>query len=68
QFKAVTEHGLWFARSSIFIDSSWFQSLTWLRIIGGAIFTVGGVLPLIWFITRGRKGLKIHPPTEAGDN
>lgn len=68
QFKAVTEHGLWFARSSTFIDSSWFQSLTWLRIIGGSIFTVGGVLPLIWFITRGRKRLKIHPLTEAGDN
>lgn len=58
QFKSVTEHGLWYARSSTFIESTRFQTLTWLRIVGGSLFTVGGVIPLVWFITTRRKGLK----------
>ena len=58
QFNAVVEYGLWFARSSQFIDSTMFQSLTWLRIIGGAIFVLGGVAPLAWFITTNGKHLK----------
>lgn len=58
QFKAVTDHGLWYARSHTFIESNAFQTLTWLRIIGGSLFTVGGVFPLAWFITSRRKGLK----------
>ena len=62
QFKAATEYGLWFARSSQFIDSTSFQTFTWLRIIGGSLFTVGGVIPLVWFITRSRKGLKRNTP------
>ena len=55
QFKAVTEQGLWFARSNAFIDSPRFQTLTWMRIIGGSIFTLGGVIPLIWIMVRRRK-------------
>ncbi len=58
QFNAVVENGLWFARSSQFIDSSTFQNLTWMRIIGGSIFVVGGVIPLSWFIVSRRKNLK----------
>ena len=58
QFKAVTENGLWYARSNVFIESSGFQTLTWLRIIGGSIFTVGGVCPLVWFILSSKKSLK----------
>jgi nitric oxide reductase subunit B len=58
QFKTVTENGLWFARSHEFIESTGFQTLTWLRIVGGTLFTVGGVIPLVWFITSRRKGLK----------
>ena len=58
QFKSVTENGLWYARSSAFIDSTAFQNLTWLRIIGGSIFTLGGVVPLVWFMVRSVKGLK----------
>lgn len=58
QFNTVTEHGLWFARSSQFMESTGFQTLTWMRIVGGALFTLGGVIPLAWFITRSRKGLK----------
>jgi nitric oxide reductase subunit B len=58
QFIAVVENGLWFARSSQFIDSSLFQGLTWLRIIGGSIFVLGGVIPLLIFIVRNGKHLK----------
>lgn len=58
QFKTVTEQGLWYARSSAFIESNGFQTLTWMRIVGGSIFTVGGVIPLVWFVTSRRKGLK----------
>ena len=58
QFKTVTEQGLWYARSSAFIESTGFQTHTWMRIVGGAIFTVGGVIPLVWFVTSRRKGLK----------
>jgi nitric oxide reductase subunit B len=58
QFKTATEQGLWYARSSSFIDSTGFQTLTWLRIVGGSLFTVGGVIPMIWFITTRIRGLK----------
>ena len=58
QFKTVTEQGLWYARSSAFIESAGFQTLTWMRILGGSVFTLGGVIPLIWFVTRSRRGLK----------
>lgn len=58
QFKSVTENGLWYARSFAFIESTAFQNLTWLRIIGGSIFTLGGVAPLVWFMMRSVKGLK----------
>ncbi len=58
QFNTVTEHGLWYARSHHFVEGNIFQTLTWLRIIGGSLFTVGGVIPLAWFITSRRKSLK----------
>ncbi|MBI2729550.1 MAG: cbb3-type cytochrome c oxidase subunit I [Sphingobacteriales bacterium] len=63
QFKTVTEQGLWYARSNSFIESTGFQTLTWLRIIGGSLFTVGGVIPLVWFITSRRRGLKKNERT-----
>ena len=32
------------------------QSLTWLRSLGGSLFLFGGVLPLVWFVlSRGRN-------------
>jgi nitric oxide reductase subunit B len=58
QFKAATEKGLWFARSSAFTGSTGFLTLTWLRIIGGSLFTLGGVVPLVWFVMRSRKNYR----------
>lgn len=58
QFNSVTEQGLWYARSHEFIDSTGFQTLTWLRIVGGSLFTAGGVIPLTWFIVSRMKRMK----------
>lgn len=58
QFQAVVEHGLWFARSETFIDHPNFQTLTWLRIVGGSIFTLGGVIPLVWIVCKAAMNLK----------
>lgn len=58
QLEAVLDQGLWYARSSEFIDSAPFQRLTWMRIFGGAIFTLGGLIPLTVFIVRRMKNLK----------
>lgn len=68
QLNTVIEKGLWFARSSEFIDSNAFQTLTWMRIVGGAIFTLGGVIPLTWFILSRRKNLKGAIPVHDEHN
>jgi len=58
QFQAVVEKGLWFGRSAEFIDSDTFQTLTWMRIIGGSIFVLGGVVPLTWAIHSAARHFK----------
>lgn len=58
QFQAVLERGLWFARSQEFVLSTPFQTLTWMRAVGGAIFVVGGVVPLFWFVVSRQFLLK----------
>lgn len=58
QFKAVVEQGLWFGRSSEFIDSGTFHALTWMRGIGASVFFLGGVLPITWFIVSRMFSLK----------
>ena len=58
QFEAVVDHGLWFARSDEFIEQKNFQTLTWFRIIGGSVFTLGGVLPLVYIVIKASSNLK----------
>ena len=58
QFKAVVDHGLWYARSDAFIMGSTFESLTWMRSIGATVFICGGVLPLTYFIVSRITSLK----------
>lgn len=58
QFKAVVEQGLWYGRSSKFMDFGVFKSLTWLRGIGASVFFFGGVIPLTWFIVSRINSLK----------
>lgn len=49
QLSVVLEDGFWHARSQEIVTGSVFQTLTYLRSIGGMVFVVG-VLSLIWFI------------------
>lgn len=65
QFNAVVRNGLWFARSAEFIDSSTFQSLTWMRIVGGSIFFIGGVLPLVLVIQNTARHFKSPKKTNS---
>jgi nitric oxide reductase subunit B len=51
QLIAVLEHGLYWARSLEFINTIPFQTLTWLRAVGGYLFLLGGVIPLLVFMT-----------------
>lgn len=62
QLGTVLDHGLWFARSQAYVQSDVFQTLTWARVIGGALFVLGGVLPLCWFVLSRAPGLKGAAP------
>lgn len=65
QFEAVVDKGLWYARSAEFIDSKTFQTLTWMRIIGGTIFTLGGVFPLVYIVIKVSRNLKKTNPAQT---
>lgn len=58
QLLDVLENGFWHARSQVFVQGDLFQALTWARIVGGAIFVLGGVLPLAWFVLTRSLSLK----------
>lgn len=58
QLVAVVRDGYAAARSLSFIQSPLFQTLTWMRILGGALFFLGGVLPILWFATGRWRSLK----------
>lgn len=62
QLLTVMDKGYWFARSQEFIESTPFQTMTWLRIVGGSIFLYGGVLPLIWLVLKSARHLKPKQP------
>lgn len=68
QFEAVVDNGLWYARSNEFIEGTGFQTLTWLRIIGGTIFTLGGVLPLVYIVIKVSTNLKSTKQKASKEN
>lgn len=56
QLRATLDRGLWYARSQELILGDAFQTLTYLRVVGGVLFLLGGVAPLAWFmVTRWRR-------------
>jgi nitric oxide reductase subunit B len=62
QLLAVLERGLWFARSQEWLLATPFQTLTWMRSVGGALFVLGGVTPLVWFaLSRWRSLRRVAP-------
>ena len=58
QLQEVLRRGLWHARSQAFVQGDVFQTLTWMRLIGGAVFVVGGVVPIAWFVLSRARDLK----------
>jgi nitric oxide reductase subunit B len=45
---ASVEHGLWFARSSDFLQTPLIENLRWARIVGDTVFLTG-VASFVWF-------------------
>ena len=69
QFATVLEDGYWQARSQAYIEGAVFQTLTWARVVGGALFVLGGVLPIAWFLLSRTTRLKLaeaQPPEAVG--
>ncbi|MCC6201880.1 MAG: cbb3-type cytochrome c oxidase subunit I [Gammaproteobacteria bacterium] len=61
-FHVVTT-GTWYARSTEIVMGPVFQTLTYLRMIGGAVFVLGGLLPLIWFVLS--RGTRLRQETNV---
>jgi nitric oxide reductase subunit B len=61
QLVTVLEHGLAYGRSQQYVQGEFFQALTWARIVGGALFVLGGVLPLAWFVVT--RATRLKPAT-----
>jgi len=69
QLMAVLERGLWFARSYEIVQGDVFRTLTYFRSLGGAVFVIGGVLPLIWFVlSRGRRLVREVEVEKGGES
>jgi nitric oxide reductase subunit B len=66
QLIAAMREGYAFARSQAYQDGSVFQTLTWLRGVGVAIFVTGGVLPLVWFMVS--RWFALKPACTAADS
>jgi nitric oxide reductase subunit B len=58
QFSVAVNEGMHAARSQKFIQGEAFQTLTWMRAVGGIMFFVGGVIPLTWFVVSRFGSLK----------
>lgn len=67
QLLVVLEHGFWYARSQEVIQGSIWSRLVYLRSIGGTIFAVGGVLPLVWFILSRARSMVPERDTLEGE-
>ncbi len=63
QIYVVLTDGFWHARSADIIQGPVFVTLTYLRMIGGSIFVVGGLLPLIWFVLS--RGARLRRETDV---
>jgi nitric oxide reductase subunit B len=47
---ASIKHGMWYARSSEFMQDSTLQTLRWLRILGDSVFALGSVALALFVI------------------
>ncbi|MBW2362400.1 MAG: cbb3-type cytochrome c oxidase subunit I, partial [Deltaproteobacteria bacterium] len=67
QCMIVVQEGLWFARSQEILTGGVWKTLTYFRSIGGTLFIVGGVAPLIWFIVKSASHLKAEADSDEGE-
>jgi len=67
QCMIVVQEGLWFARSQEILTGNVWKVLTYFRSIGGTLFIVGGVLPLIYFFVSCARHLKAESDSEEGE-
>lgn len=67
QIYLVLTEGTWYARSYDVVHGPVFQTLTWLRMIGGAVFVLGGLLPLVWFVLMGAFRLQSEVDVETDE-
>ncbi len=63
QLVVVFQEGFWYARSQEVIQGTVFQAFTYFRAFGIAVFVIGGVVPLIWFILS--RGLRLQREVEV---
>jgi len=63
QLTVAIEEGYAYARSNAYIESTTFQTFTWLRGFGAALFFFGGVLPLVWFMVT--RWFSLKPAQDA---
>ncbi|MCB9832537.1 MAG: nitric-oxide reductase large subunit [Planctomycetes bacterium] len=61
---ASVEEGLWFARSSEFLQQPFIENLRWLRIVGDTVF-LSGVAALAWFVLGLKTGWSYRPQESA---
>jgi nitric oxide reductase subunit B len=62
QLWTTMQDGYWAARSQELVQGTVFQTLTYFRSIGGIVFVVGGLCPLVWFIWS--RGSKLRPEAD----
>ncbi len=56
---ASVEHGMWYARSAEFMQTTLMQNLRWLRVIGDTVFALGAV-SLGWFVLGLKTGWSLE--------
>jgi nitric oxide reductase subunit B len=62
QLMIVFQEGLWFARSQEVLTGPVWKTLTYMRSLGGTLFIVGGVLPLMWLFVSKIGKLRAETP------
>jgi nitric oxide reductase subunit B len=61
---ASVEHGMWYARSSEFMQTPTMHTLRWMRVVGDTIFAVG-IVALGWFVLGLKGGWSLESGPDA---
>ncbi len=68
QTQASVEHGLWYARSAEFLNTSLMQTLKWFRVPGDVLFALGVASLLVFFVRRSPKTETVESESRLGAN